>query len=147
MATTAATYREALDKIGVAVPGHLVADAEVPVLTGPQRQGDISIWPVAHVGFTIDTSKLSPVPDNGIQVVRGEATGNTHWLHRGFGSPGVAWYRIDNDPIRIGVIHVPAGQTAELIHTDEHGCNSMGPGTYVLHGKREMADQIRRVAD
>lgn len=32
-------------------------------------------------------------------------------------------------------------------HTDEHGANAMGPGTYVVRGKREEADAIRRVAD
>jgi hypothetical protein len=42
---------------------------------------------------------------------------------------------------------VPEGETADLIHTDEHGCNTMGPGLYVIRGKRERADEIRRVAD
>ena len=39
------------------------------------------------------------------------------------------------------------GSVAHLIHTDEHGCNAVGPGVYVLHGKREQAEEIRRVAD
>lgn len=142
-----ATYAQALGKIGAAVPRHLVADAEIPVLPGPQRQGDLSIWPTADVGYKVDESQLRPVPDTGVQVVVGEATGNTHWLHAGFDSPGVTWYRIDDGSVRLGVVVVPDGQTAELIHTEEHGANAISAGTYVIHGKRELADQIRRVAD
>lgn len=142
------TYAEALGKIGAAVPAHLVADAEVPVLTGAQRQGDLSIWPAEMVDYTQKQSaEPQPVPDEGIQVVIGEATGNTHWLHRGFESPGVKWARINDNSVRLGVVFVPEGESAELIHTEEHGCNAMGPGTYVIHGKREGADEIRRVAD
>jgi hypothetical protein len=135
------TYGAALAKIGVSVPDHLVADAEVPVLTGPQAQGDLLIVPT-----TPPVVDWQPVPPQGVQVVVGEATGNTHWLHRGFDSPDVRWARMDNG-LMLAAVLVPEGQTAELIHTDEHGCNAMGPGTYVIHGKREMADQIRRVVD
>lgn len=136
----ATTYGQALDKIGVTIPGHLLADAEVPVLTGVQAQGDLLIVP-AEI-----EADWKPVPNTGVQVVVGEATGNTHWLHRGFDSPGVMWARID-DGLRLAAVMVPDGQSAELIHSDEHGCNAMGPGTYVIHGKQELADQIRRVAD
>jgi hypothetical protein len=45
------------------------------------------------------------------------------------------------------VLDVPEGAVAYLIHTDEHGANGIGPGTYRLTGKREQADEIRRVAD
>lgn len=141
------TFAEALARHNVAIPAHLIADAEVPVVTEPQRQGDISVWPVAAVGFTPDMRRLTLVPDEGIQAVVGEATGHTHWLSRSFDSPGVSWYRIADGSVRIGVVHVPDGQVAELIHTDEHGANAIGPGTYVLHGKREIADELRMVAD
>ena len=33
------TYRTALALAGLDVPEHLIADAEVPILTGPQAQG------------------------------------------------------------------------------------------------------------
>lgn len=138
----ATTFAQALEKIGATVPDHLVADAEVPVLTGPQAQGDLMVVPIASAG-----ADLVPVPDEGVQVVVGEATGNTHWLHRGFDSPDVMWARIDDGSLRLAVVSVPAGQTAELIHTDEHGANAMGPGLYAVHGKREQAEEIRRVSD
>lgn len=136
------TYAEGLAKIGVSVPDHLIADAEVPVITGkPQSQGDLMIVP-------IDSTKaeLKPLPQEGHQVVVGEATGNTHWLHRGFDSPDVTFSRVD-DGLALVVVNVPAGQSAELIHTDEHGVNAIGEGLYAIHGKREQADEIRRVTD
>lgn len=138
----ATTFSEALNKIGVTIPEHLVADAEVPVLTGVQAQGDLLIVPARDVA-DID---WQPIPDSGIQVVSGEATGNTHWLHRGFDSPSVMWARLD-EGLSVAAVYVPEGESAELIHSDEHGCNAMGAGVYVIRGKREWGTQIRRVAD
>lgn len=135
------TYAEALSKVGATVPEHLVADAEVPVLTGPQAQGDLLIVPLARASV-----KLLPVPDKGVQVVFGEATGNSHFLHRGFDSPGVEYARV-TDGQCIAVVSIPEGQSAQLIHTDEHGSNGIGPGLYGIHEKREQADEIRRVTD
>jgi hypothetical protein len=135
------TYEEALTKVGVTVPDHLIADAEVPVLTGPQAQGDLLIVPIDR-----STVKLLPVPDEGVQVVFGEATGNSHFLHRGFDSPGVLYARV-TDGQCLAVVAVPAGESAQLIHTDEHGANGIGPGLYEIREKREQADQIRRVTD
>lgn len=138
---TATTFATGLAKIGVTVPAHLIADAEVPVLTGPQPQGDLMIVPIAST-----TAKLQPLTAKGHQVVVGESTGNTHWLHAGFDSPDVTFARVD-DGLCLVVVNVPQGQTAELIHTDEHGVNAMGAGLYAIHGKREQADEVRRVTD
>lgn len=135
------TYEEALTKVGVTVPDHLIADAEVPVLTGPQAQGDLLIVPIAGTN-----AELLPVPDKGVQIVFGEATGNSHFLHRGFDSPGVKYARVQDGQC-IAVVSVPNGESAQLIHTDEHGANGLGPGVYGIHEKREMADEIRRVTD
>lgn len=135
------TYADALTKVGVTVPDHLIADAEVPVLTGVQGQGDLLIVPI-----TSTNAELVPLPDSGVQVVFGEATGNSHFLHRGFDSPDVEYARVQDGQC-IAVVLVPEGQSAQLIHTDEHGANAMGPGLYGIHEKREQADQIRRVTD
>lgn len=143
----ATTFAEALGKIGVTIPDHLIADAEVPVLTGVQAQGDLTIVPSGLDDFDISVVDLAPVSDKGVQVVVGEATGNTHWLHRGFDSTGVMWGRVTDHDLVLGVVDVPEGESAELIHTDEHGANAMGPGLYVIRGKRELADEIRRVSD
>lgn len=135
------TYAEALAKVGVSVPDHLIADAEVPILTGAQAQGDLLVIPIDST-----TADLKPIPDEGVQVVYGEATGNSHFLHRGFDSPDVTYARVEEGQC-IAVLSVPAGQTAQLIHTDEHGSAGIGPGLYGIHEKREQADQIRRVTD
>ncbi|WP_242907742.1 hypothetical protein [Actinomadura terrae] len=129
------TYATALSLIGVTVPGHLTADAEVPVLTGPQAQGDLLVLPTGAPR----SKDWRTVPAEGVQVVRGEGTGNTHWLHPGFDSPKVSWLRVDGsgDDLAVGYLRVPEGQTALLIHTDEHGANGIGPGEYVINRKRQ----------
>ena len=110
-----------------------MADAEVPVLTGPQAQGDLMVIPIPAPS----AADWRLVPAGGIQVIRGEATGNTHWLHRGIDSTGVQWaHRSPGDGVRIGRLLVPPGQSALLIHTAEHGANGIGPGTYAIHRKR-----------
>ena len=107
------TYATALDLVGTAVPDHLAADAEVPVLTGPQAQGDLLVVPTT----TSVTTRLRPVPP-----------------------VGVAGRLAVDDLERLVVAHlrVPDGQSALLIHTDEHGANGIGPGEYVIRQKRQL---------
>lgn len=146
------TYGEALAMASVSIPEHLKAEAEVPVITGrPQAQGDLVIIPVEQAYEPGDVVPDWPhgdiVPEAGVQVVHGEATGNTHWLHQGLGSAGVRWHRADAGLV-VGVVTVPAGETAALIHTDEHGCNAFGgPERYEIRRKREQLDEIAYVAD
>jgi hypothetical protein len=135
------TFADALTKVGVTVPDHLIADAEVPVLSVPQAQGDLLIVPLLS-----SRAELAAVPDEGVQVVFGEATGNSHYLHRGFDSPDVSYARV-REGQRIAVVFVPEGQNAQLIHTDEHGSAAFGAGLWGIHEKREQADEIRRVTD
>lgn len=136
------TYGGAMERQGVTVPEHLLADAEIPILTGPQAQGDLLIVPIGATSL-----ELVPVPDEGVQVVFGEATGNSHFLQRGFDSAGVTFARPKEEGLVLAVVHVPAGQNAQLVHTDEHGVNGIGEGTYAIHGKRELRDEITRVQD
>ena len=144
------TYGEALAMSGISIPEHLEAEAEVPVLTGPQAQGDLMIVPLGQAYEAGERLPAWPqgaiVPLDGVQVVHGEATGNTHWLHAGFNSPGVTWHRAD-DGLVVGVVTVPPGQSAMLVHTDEHGANGIGPGRYEIRQKREQADEVRYVED
>jgi hypothetical protein len=136
------TFGSLLGQYDITVPDVDLTDIEIPVLTGVQRQGDVGIFPTAPVE---DCGSL--VPPTGVQVVRGEATGNTHFLH---GEGPVFWapaVRSREEDVQLGTLIVPEGSTAFLIHTDEHAASGIGPGTYLLHGKREQADLIRRVAD
>jgi hypothetical protein len=134
------TYAEILEHVGVTVPDPVFAQLEVPVISDlPQRQGDVFIEPTPRI-----PAGGNPIPHAGVAVVRGEATGNTHILQT-FGT--CTWLPSDGRGVVLGHLHVPAGETCNLIHTDEHGVNAVGPGSYTLKGKRELADEIRRVAD
>jgi hypothetical protein len=141
------TYASALALSGITVPAHLVADATVPVLSGPQAQGDLLLLPVP----SLPGAAWARLPADGLQVVQGEATGNTHWLHEGFDSPGVRWAP-SGGGLRAGYVLVPDGQSALLIHTDEHGANGIGPGAYAVQRKRAQAVMVeyraaRQVSD
>ena len=142
--TATLTYSTTLGKHDVDIPDGLLAEAEVPVLTGPQRQGDVGIWPTGRT----PTGDRQPVPPAGIAVVRGETStgGNSHILDAYYGD--VYWTEMsDRDGLLLGIVEVPDGSVAVLTHTDEHGSNAIGPGVYELTGKREQADIVRRVAD
>lgn len=143
------TYADTLGKHNISLPDDLIADVEVPVLTGPQCQGDVGIWPTSKAPIPAELTDADKVPAEGIAVVRGEATtgGNAHILDAYHGD--VYWQPVSDrsDALTLGVLHVPEGSTAMLTHTEEHTSNGIGPGTYVLTGKREQADKIRRVAD
>lgn len=139
------TLQTILDRVNITAADQALADIAVPVLTGPQRQGDVAIFPRPKLGAAEQTG-MTPVGAAGVPVVRGEATGNAHILH----ADGVVLWApatARDGMLRLGVLHVTDGAVAWLIHTDEHGANGVGPGTYILTGKREQADELRRVAD
>lgn len=136
------TLATVLDWHGVTVADETVAELEVPVLDGTQRQGDVLIVPRGPFS-AVERDASVLVPREGVAVVRGEATGNTHLLHA---EGEVRWLAV-GEGVVLGVVEVASGACAYLIHTDEHGANGLAPGAYVLHGKREQADEIRRVAD
>lgn len=146
--TITATHRDVLTRANVTPPDDLIADIEVPIISdAPQRQGDVLVWPRPKLG-NAERDQMTVVPAEGVPVVVGEATGNTHLLHPEPGTECLwAPSRDSRDNLTLGVLHVPTGGVAWLIHTDEHGANGIGPGTYTLKGKREQADEERRVAD
>jgi len=109
------------------------------------RQGDVLIVPRGPLSAA-ERRDAVIVPAAGIAVVRGEATGNTHLLH----PAGRCWWRpIESQAgsVLLGVLHVEDDAECFLIHTDEHGANGIAPGSYEIRGKREMAEEVRRVAD
>jgi len=140
MTTTApATVADAIDAFGVDVLDHLDRDIAIPVLAGPQRQGDVIVLP--RRGAAANTA----VPAAGHPVVRGEAGGNTHLL--------LASGPVTFDPaapsatnLALGVLTVPDGAVAYLAHP-EHGYLGVAPGRYVISRQREQADLVRMVAD
>lgn len=132
------TYGAILTRHQVEVPAHLEADAEVPVVSGLQRQGDVLVVP-----HRASKDKGQRVPAEGIAVVRGEAGGNTHLL---VADGPVSWRPVDNGGLDLGAVTVEDGSAAYLLHP-EHGGQGIGPGSYLIRRQREQADQIRMVQD
>jgi len=141
MTTTLAVI---LDRAGVDLLGVLDAQVDVPVLTGlAQAQGDLIILPRPD-----KPAAVTPVPQAGALVVRAESSGaNTHSLHSWDGPTCFYDARPSGDGLVLGVLTVPDDATAYLVHTEEHGANAFGPGTYEIRRQREQADVIRMVAD
>lgn len=114
-------------------------EAEVHVLSGAQRQGDVFLLPVTT------THGGEPVPAAGVTVVRGETgIGNTHCLYgAGRWEPNP---RAETDLVQ-GWLTVEPGGEVFLIHSQEHGALGVGAGTYEVRRQREYAGEWRRVAD
>lgn len=139
------TYTEAAHRVGLEPYDDLVADVEVPVLCGAQRQGDILIVPLDRKIGKAELAAFTPVPAAGLTIVRGT---NDHILDAYQGD--VLWSPATNQPdgsVLVGHLIVETGAVAYLTHTEEHGTNAIGPGVYRITGKREQADIVRRVAD
>lgn len=135
------TLADLCDAAGVEVLDHLDLQVTIPVLTGLQAQGDVAVIPRRKgKGVTIT------VPPEGIPVVRGEAGGNTHLLVADGPCVWRATTSTDLRNLTLGMVTVPEGSTAFLLHP-EHGGMGMAPGTYEIRRQREQADEIRVVAD
>ena len=136
---------DVLGRAGVDILGVLDAQVEVPVLTGlGQRQGDLLILPRPN-----KPAATTPIPQAGVLVVRAEtSTQNTHSLHSLDGP--VSFYDVrdaGSAGLVLGVLTVPDGATAYLVHSEEHGANAFGPGTYEIRRQREFAGEWQNVAD
>jgi hypothetical protein len=136
---TSTTLAQAITRFDVDVDEHLDRDVTIPILTGPQRQGDVMVLPVQRAAAT------TAVPKAGAPVVRGENGGNTHLLLADGpvcfdARPATA------DDLVLGVMTVADEATAYLAHP-EHGYMGFGPGTYEFRRQREQADELRMVAD
>lgn len=133
------TLADAITRFDVEVHEHLDRDEIVPVLAGLQRQGDVIVVPNSQAEAS------TPIPSAGHPVVRGENGGNTHLLL----SSGAVCF----DPrtasatdLALGDLLVEEGAEAFLAHP-EHGYLGIGPGGYTIRRQREMADELRLVAD
>lgn len=138
------TYAELMGHHQVDIPAHLQADAEIPILRGIQRQGDVIVIPMRAA----KVAGQAPVPADGVPVVRGEAGGNTHLLVAGTPEIAILWASRQATAANpdLGTLTVPAGGTAYLMHP-EHGAQGIAPGDYILRRQVEAAEQARLVAD
>jgi hypothetical protein len=102
-------------------------DLDIPVLQGPQRQGDILVRPLTD-NARCDPPAPTPVSANGIAVVRSESSGHTHTLI------GEATWTVSVWPAELGVLDVTG--TAYLVHP-EHATLGIDRGRYLLRRQRE----------
>lgn len=126
-------------RTGVTVLDHIDPSADVPVVSIAAAQGDVSILRVTTRPAT------TPMPAR-VDVVRGEAGGNTHSLHPSgdcFWDAATARSVAD---LTLGTLTVPEGSTAVLAHP-EHGFLELAPGTYRIGRQREYAGEWAYVAD
>ena len=133
-----ATTFEMIASTGVQVCTEQNFDLEIPVLDGIQRQGDVLVSPAKVTATTL-------VPALGTPVVRGENGGNTHAIY----ADGPVYVDVmagSARDLRVAVLSVPEGSTAYLGHP-EHGYMGIAPGNYEIRRQREMAEELRMVAD
>lgn len=141
------TLAQLTESTGLDVLDHLELDAEIPILAGLQAQGDLLIAPIAELAGQVRVhaaARWTPVPAAGVEVLRGTAMGNPHTL---CADPGACTWTTDVDDatdLAIGVLRTDG--PAWLLHR-EHGAAGIAPGEYVIRRQREMADQVRMVAD
>lgn len=132
--TTLAVLEE---RYQVEILEHLARDIEVPTVKLAACQGDVSI-------LRVTTREAStPIPKQGVAVVRGENGGNTHSLH-GDGFFDAA--ELFGSSVTLGTLTVPTGGEVFLLHP-EHGGMAVAPGTYRVGRQREQMDEIRMVQD
>lgn len=137
-----ATTTEMIAATGVTVTTAQDFNLEIPVLSGVQRQGDVLVRPTALLDGSV---AAMPVPVTGTPVVRGENGGNTHTIYAADG-PVFCDTRDAGADLIVALLYVPEGSTAYLGHP-EHGYQGIGPGFYEVRRQREMADEMRMVAD
>lgn len=140
------TLEDAIAQFGVDVDEQHQREAEIPVITGLQAQGDVLVVPV---DTTVPADDTHQVPAGGIAVVEGENGGHTHLL---LASGTVTWVPNpragqNTDDLVLGHLGVATDATAYLAHP-EHAYSGIGGGTYEIRRQREGAETVRQfVAD
>lgn len=134
-------------RTGLAVDPHLASDIAIPVVAGPQAQGDLVVIPIDMLAAAVTVRPDAgwvQVSAGGVEVIRGAAMGNPHQLVADAGTCRWTTQATDRDGLAIGVLEASA--PVWLLHR-EHGATGIAPGTYVVRRQREQADALRLVAD
>lgn len=141
------TLAEAIAERGVEVLAHLDRQVTIPIVAGPQAQGDLAILPLAMVDTQVRVRPAATwvdVPAHGVEVLRGAAMGNPHTL---LAAPGSCqWTTRVNDAENLALGVLDASEVAYLAHP-EHGYAGIAPGRYVIRRQREQREMITLVAD
>lgn len=139
-----AVLKDVLDRAAVSIDGVLDSQIEIPILGRAQRQGDV-IW----VPRPNKAAATTEIPQAGVIVVRAEtSTRNYHMI---INWDGKCFFDADTtggeSGLILGVLTVPEGASAYVAHSEEHGANGIGTGTYEFRRQREYRGEWARVAD
>lgn len=137
----APTLADLTARTGLDVLDHLERGAEVPVIDGLQAQGDLLLVPLHLVADAVTLvqgsgPRWTPVPAEGLELLRSAAGGNPHTL---VADPGTCRWTPDVHDrfgLALGVLATTA--PAYLLHP-EHGGSGLAPGTYAVRRQREAA--------
>lgn len=131
-----------LDLADLSVLDHLEREVAVPVLDGPQAQGDLIVLPLAMVPVVVvhSWSFWRDVPRGGVELVRGVAGNNPHTL---VADPGVCqWTGAFRDPLGLGIALFENTAPVYLIHP-EHGGTGVAPGQWLVRRQQESGRHRR----
>ena len=135
---------ELLDHNDLDVLDHLERQVTIPVLDGPQAQGDLIVLPRSMVRTVTEPSwaRWMPVGHGGVELVRGVAGNNPHTLVADAGTCECTFGV--HDPLGLGIVLFTNTAPVYLIHP-EHGGSGVAPGTWLVRRQQE-AEAGRRFA-
>lgn len=136
MTTSTTTLAELTERTGLDVLDHLEREVTVPVVAGPQAQGDLLVLPESFLENVRERGyvRWRDVPPTGIELLRSAGGGNPHSL---VADPGTCrWTTSVDDPVRLALGIIETRAVAYLIHP-EHGATGLAPGRYVVRRQRE----------
>jgi hypothetical protein len=142
------TLADLAAQTGMAVLDHLERSMAIPVVDGLQAQGDLIVVPHAVLADRVrvfPAAHWTPVPPQGVELLRGVAGGHPHTL---VADPRTCrWTAMVTDPDRLTLGVFEATAVVYLLHP-EHGATGCAPGTYVVRRQRELEGRrARLVAD
>ncbi|MGW5720626.1 hypothetical protein ACWEVP_30945 [Amycolatopsis sp. NPDC003865] len=122
---------ELLDRTGLDVLAHLDRQVDVPVIDGPQAQGDLIVVPAAMADAVRSRAGWHSLPAEGAELVRGGDGTNPHTL------VGVCQLTVQvADPAGLAVAMLHNTAPVYLVHP-EHGATGIAPGRWIVRRQRE----------
>jgi hypothetical protein len=133
---TALTLADLTSLSGLDVLDHLERQVTIPVVAGPQAQGDLIVIPFTMLpDVTVPAdARWQTVPAAGIELLRSVAGGNPHTLVADAAT--CRWTAQVRDPVGLALGALVATAPAYLIHP-EHGGAGIAPGRYLVRRQRE----------
>ncbi|MCD0449733.1 hypothetical protein LO762_11105 [Actinocorallia sp. API 0066] len=145
--TSSVTLADLCHQTGMTALDHLEFAVTIPVTAGIQAQGDLIVVPLPMIADRVQpcgdrpgcrnhpSAPWTPVPPEGVVLVRGADGGNPHTL---VADPGACRYTVrphDRDGLAVALFE--ATEPVHLLHP-EHGASGCAPGVYAVRRQREL---------